>query len=197
MQKKRSVILVLVVVPLLLCMSFAQEEHPSQMKDFLGKLINFILLFGGLTYLLRKPLGKFFQQRSQSLEKSLREAKQSHEESSTRLNEVEARMERLGEEIAAMQKEAEASGKSLRGEVLEEARHAADRLKHLANQEIEMLTQSAVREIKHYTVTLAANLARQSIQDRLTEESHSSLIDKSIERLEKLHEKSNSDTQIC
>lgn len=196
MQQKKSTIMILLIVPFLLFMSFAEESHPSQTKDFLGKLVNFLLLFGGLAYVLRKPLGKFLQERSDSLEQALRGAKQSHEEAAEKLNQVESRLRKLDEEIEKMQQEAEAVGQSLHQHVLEEAKQAADRLKHFASREIEMLTQDAIREIKEYTVALAADLAQQSIQDRMTEEFHSSLIDKSIERIEKLHEKSNSDTKI-
>jgi F-type H+-transporting ATPase subunit b len=196
MRRKKSVILVLLFVPFLLFMSYAEESHPSQTKDFLGKLINFLLLFGGLAYVLRKPISQFLQDRSDSLGQALRGAKQSQKEAAERLIQVEARLEKLDEEIRTIQNEAEALGQSLRRDVLEEAKQASERLKRFANQEIELITQNAVREIKEYTVSLAADLAQQNIQDRLTEESHSSLIDKSIERLEELHEKSNPDTKI-
>ncbi|MEE8605456.1 MAG: ATP synthase F0 subunit B [Candidatus Aminicenantaceae bacterium] len=196
MLQKKFTLLILLVVPFLLFMSFAEESHSSQTMDFLGKLGNFLLLFGGLAYVLRKPLGKFLQERSDSLEQGLRGAKESHEEAAEKLNQVESRFGKLDEEIEKMQQEAEAVGQSFHQHVLEEAKQAADRLKHFASREIEMLTQDAIREIKEYTIALAADLAQQSIQDRMTEEFHLSLIDKSIERIEKLHEKSNSDTKI-
>lgn len=196
MHKNKSVILVLFLVPFLMFMSFAEESHPSQTKDFLGKLINFLLLFGGLAYVLRKPLGKFFQERSQSLEQALREAKESRQGALEDLNQVESRLAKLDEEIQTIKKEAEAAGRSLHQNMLDEARKASGRLKHLANQEIEMLTKNAVHEIKEYTIALAAEMAQQSIQDRLTGEYHSSLIDKSIERLDRLHERSNPGTTI-
>lgn len=196
MQNKRSIFLVVLLVPFLLFMSFAEESHGSQTKDFLGKLVNFLLLFGGLAYLLRKPLGKFLQERSDSLGQTIKEARQSQEESSARLKKVEERLSKLGEEIHAVQKEAEAAGRSIRQDILEEAKKATDRLKHFSSQEIEMLTQSAVREIKEYAADLAADLAKKNIQERLTEEYHASVIDKSIERLDQLHEKSNPDKTI-
>jgi F0F1-type ATP synthase membrane subunit b/b' len=59
-----------------------------------------------------------------------------------------------------------------------------------------MLTQVAIRDIRKHTADLATKLAQQSIQDRITEEYQSTLIDKSIERLEKLYEKSNSDKKV-
>lgn len=188
--------MILLIVPLLLFMSYAEESHASQTKDFLGKTLNFLLLFGGLAYLLRKPLGEFLRVRSDSLKKALREAKESREKAAEKMSDVESRLGKLDEEIGRLRREAEAEGQSLHQRIGEEAKKDSDRLKHFARQEIEMLTQEALREIKEYTADLAANLALQRIQDRMTEEYHSSLIDKSIERLDKIHEKSNSDTKV-
>jgi F-type H+-transporting ATPase subunit b len=196
MSQKRTILLVLLAVPFLMFMSSAEESHPSQTMDFIGKVINFLLLFGGLAYILRKPLGNFLKSRSEELERALNVAKESHQEAAERLNQVESRLGKLDEEIEKMQREAEAEGQSLRRSIIEEAKQDSQRLKHFTGQEIEMLTKDAIREIKEYTFALAAELAQQRIQGRMTEEFQSSLIDKSIERLEKLHEKSNSDTKI-
>jgi F-type H+-transporting ATPase subunit b len=196
MQRKKSILLILVIVPLLLFMSYAEESHASQTRDFLGKVVNFLLLFGGLAYLLRKPLGKFLQGRSDSLEKELRGAKDSREEAIERLATVEARLSTLDKEVEKLRLEAEKEGWALHQRIVEEARRDAERLKHFARQEIEMHTQDAVRGIKEFAAALATDLARQRIQDQMTGEDQSSLIEKSIERLEKLHEKSDSDTKV-
>jgi F-type H+-transporting ATPase subunit b len=196
MQQKTSILLVLLIVPFLLSMSYTEESHASQTKDFLGKVINFLVLFGGLIYLLRKPLGNFLQGRSDTLGKALQGAKESREEAAGRLTGVESRLGKLDEEIEQLRQEAEAEGRSLHQRIIEEAKQDSERLKHFAHQEIEMHTQDAVREIKEYTAALAADLALQRIQQRMTAEYQLSLIDKSIERLEKLHEKSSSDTKV-
>ena len=196
MKQKTSVFVILLIVPFLLSMSYSEESHASQTKDFLGKVINFLLLFGGLIYLLRKPLGNFLQGRSDALQKALQGAKESREEASERLTGVESRLGKLDEEIEQLRREAEVEGRSLHQRIVEEAKRDSERLKHFARQEIERLTQEAIREIKEYTATIATDLALKRIQDQITEDYQSSLIDKSIERLEKLHEKSNSDKTV-
>jgi F-type H+-transporting ATPase subunit b len=196
MKRKKSILLILMMVPLLLFMSSAEDSHPSQIKDFLGKVVNFLVLFGGLAYLLRKPLGKFLQERSTSLAKMLSGAKKSREEAVLRLDEVETRMEKLNEEIEKLRQEAESEGQFLQQNIMEKAKKDADRLKRFAHSEIEMLTKDSLRDIKEYTAAIAADLARQRIRDQVTEEYQSSLIDKSIERLEGLYEKSNPDKKI-
>lgn len=195
-QPKKTILLVLLVVPLFLFMSSAEDSHGSQTKDFLGKVLNFLVLFGGLAYLLRKPLGSFLQARSESVAKELRDARESREEAIERVASVEARLDSLDKEVEELRLAAEKDGQTLHQSLIEEARKDADRLKRFAQQEIEMLTQDSVRDIKEFAAALATDLARQRIQDRLTGEDQSSLIEKSIERFEKLHEKSNSDTKI-
>ncbi len=196
MPHKKPILLVLMIVPLLLFMSYVEETHASQTRDFLGKVINFLVLFGGLTYLLRKPLGRFLQGRADSLKKMLRGAKESREEAMEKLSGVESRLAKLDKEIEQLRREAETEGQALQQRIIEEAKHDAERLKHFARREIEMRTQDAIRDIKEYMADLATKLAQQKIQDRITEEYQSTLIDKSIERLEKLYEKSNSDKKV-
>jgi F-type H+-transporting ATPase subunit b len=196
MLQKKPLLLILLVVPLLLFMSYAEESHGSQTKDFLGKALNFLLLFGGLVYLLRKPLGKILQGRTESIGEELRSAKESREEAAEKLAKVETRLANLDKEVEKLRQEAHEEGKALHQRIVDEARRDAERLKHYASQEIEMLTQTAIRDIKAFAGALAADLARQKIQSLLTEEDQSSLIEKSIERLDMIHEKSNSDTKI-
>ena len=118
MAQKKGILLVLLVVPFLMFMSSAEESHPSQTMDFIGKVINFLLLFGGLAYVLRKPLGNFLKARSEELEKTLEVAKESHEGAAERLNQVESRLGKLDEEIEQMQREAEAKGQSLHQRII-------------------------------------------------------------------------------
>jgi F-type H+-transporting ATPase subunit b len=196
MPQNKPILVVLLIVPLMLFMSNAEEPHESQTRDFLGKIINFLVLFGGLTYLLRKPLGNFLQRRADSLKKMLRGAKESREEAMEKLAGVESRLGNIDKEIEQLRREAETEGQTLYQGIIEEAKQDTERLKHFARREIEMLTQVAIRDIRKHTADLATKLAQQSIQDRITEEYQSTLIDKSIERLEKLYEKSNSDKKV-
>jgi F0F1-type ATP synthase membrane subunit b/b' len=54
-----------------------------------------------------------------------------------------------------------------------------------------MLSRSGIKELKEYAVSLAAEQAMARIQKKITDQIHADLIDKSIERLEKLHEKAS------
>jgi F-type H+-transporting ATPase subunit b len=196
MRKRKSILLILLVLPLLLFMASAEESHGSPFKDFLGKAVNFFVLFGGLAYLLRKPMGSMLQARSDSLVDELEGAKKAHEEAARRLDEVESRVGKLDGEIEILMQEAESDGQSIQQRILQEAHKDADRLRQYAQSEIEMLTREAIHEIKEHTAAVAADQARQKIQEQMTDKFQSSFIDKSIKRLDKLHEKSNPDKTV-
>jgi len=91
-----------------------------------------------------------------------------------------------------MNQEAEGEGKGQKDQILVEARAEAERLKSLAQQEIEMLSQVGGRELREYAAELATLRAEERMKDRITSKDQIQLIDESIERLERLHEESGS-----
>jgi F-type H+-transporting ATPase subunit b len=164
--------------------------------DFLGKVINFVVLLGGLVYLLRSPLKNFLEGRTRSLDHALRETKESCRGAEKKLQEIENRLQDIGRETEQIRKDAEKEGQIIQERILQEAKAEANRLKFLSRQEIEMLTQAGIREIKRYAAELATALAQQRIQRKIKKEDQSLLIDQSIERLEKIYEKSSPDQEI-
>jgi F-type H+-transporting ATPase subunit b len=196
MRYRNVAFLILLLAPFLLFMSSAEEPSASNSADFLGKVINFLVLFGGLVYLLRKPLGNFLQRRADLLQSSMQEAKDTRQKAELKLNEVESRLEKLDEEVKKIRQAAENEGADLHKSIVQETNRETGRLRDLARQEIERIAKAGVLEIREHMANLATDLARRNISVRMTGEYQSSLIDRSIDRLEKLYEKSNADQKI-
>ena len=163
----------------------ADEEHSSNFRDFIGKTVNFIVLFGGLAYFLYKPIRNFLQKRSQEIEQGLKEAGDAQREAELKLREAKARLATLEDEVEKLKKEAEIEGQKER-----------ERIKYFAKQEIEMLMRAGIQDLKQYTAELASALAEERIKKKMSPEDQSFLIDKSIEKLDELYEKSNSRKKI-
>jgi len=193
---RKKILLMLLVLPFLVFMASEEEDHSSGLVDFLGKTVNFILLFGGLTYLLYKPIRNFLEKRGQDIQSSLKEAEDSRAEAEKRLKEIEARLAGLQEEMERIKQEGEAEGRRGKERTLQLAQQEAERIKHFTSQEIDSIIRSGIRELKEYTAELATALAEEQIKRRLSPEVQAELIDKSIERLDKLYEKSDSGQEI-
>jgi F-type H+-transporting ATPase subunit b len=190
MAARKHLLILLLVLPLLLFMAEDEEHQTSGSGAFLGKVVNFVLLFGGLTLLLRKPLRKFLDNRGTEIAQSLKQTRKNREGAEANLNSVQARLNEISLEIQEMNQEAEGEGKDQKDQILVEARDEAERLKRMAQQEIEMLSFVGGRELREYAAELATLRAEERINDRITPKDQMQLIDESIERLERLHEES-------
>ncbi len=192
MVPRKFILVLLLVLPLLLFMAEDEEHHPSGSGEFLGKVVNFVLLFGGLALLLRKPLRKFLDNRGKEIAQNLEQTRSGREEAEANLTKVQGRLDELSREIQEMNQEAEGEGKAQKDQILVEARVEVESLKRLAQQEIEMLSQVGGRELREYAAELATLRAEERINDRITPKDQTQLIDESIERLERLNEESGS-----
>jgi F-type H+-transporting ATPase subunit b len=157
----------------------------------ISKLVNFAILFGGLFFLLRKPLTAMLAQRTAAVAASLDEARAARCEAEARLAEARAKVEALEAELVRLRAEAETEGRREKERIREMAAQEAERLRTLARLEVEGHLKAGLRDLKAYTAELAASLAEERLKARLTADDQAALIDKSIAKLKSLHEESD------
>lgn len=167
------------------------EEHAGGggSGELIGKTINFLILFGGLAFLLRKRFAQFLSARTTGVKSDLDEAESSRTSSRRKLKSIQSRLAKVAKEAEAIKKEAEKQGKADHRRILSEARAEAQRLRDTATQDIETLGQFGIQELRAYTAELATQLARDRIKESIKKKDQSALIDRSIEKLETLYEK--------
>jgi len=190
MSGKNGILLVLVLLPLFLFLTPGEAEKAAGTADFAGKVVNFLLLFGGLGFFLYKPVRAFLENKTLEIRRSLEEAKSSRKEAEDRYEATMRRVEGLSGEIAKMKAEAEAQGNKEKARIAKQAEEEAARVLRLVRQEIDAHTQTGIREVRTFVAETATSLARERIRKNLVPDDHSLLVDKSIERLSKLDEKS-------
>jgi len=153
---------------------FAEEKEPGGLEVW--KWANFVVLAGGLGYLIGKKGGPFFAARSTQIRKDIVEAGEVRKEAETRAAEVDRRLANLEAEIAVLRAE---SGKEAEAEAGQFERHtAAEIAKTQANaeQEIAAAGKAARMELKRYCADLAVGLAEQKIRARMTPETQDGLV---------------------
>jgi len=193
MLKQKRILIILLMLPMFLCFASNEEaHHESNPMEFVGKVVNFLVLFGGLGFLLYKPARAFLDERRRTIETNIQEAEGTRRTSVEKLGAARSRLEKLAREMADVRAEAERAGLADKQRILDEAEKEAKRLKQSAGQDIELLSRFGARELRSFAAGRAAERARQRIRERLTPEGHARLIDRSIERLENLYEESNS-----
>jgi F-type H+-transporting ATPase subunit b len=162
---------------------------PSATMDFLGKVINSLILFGGLTFVLRKPLKAMLAKRTVDVGDAIHQAETGRSEAEAKAVASKGKLAGLEADVRVLKAEAEEEGRREAERISRAAAEEAERFKKLTRQELDEQVRRSVGELKAYAAARAADLARERIRRRLTPEIQSVLIDKSIDRLSKLHEK--------
>jgi len=191
MNKENKVLIILLMLPFFLFFSMNTEEesHTSPLVGYLGKVVNFLVLFGSLGFFLRKPLKSFLEGRGRDIDSSIKEAKKEQEETEKKYKQSVDRLQKLKEEFEEIRKAAEEEGQKRKEAIIRTSEKEAEKIKDFSRQEIEMFYQTKVRELKAYTAKLATELAQRNIKAKMTPERHSLLIDLSIAKLEDFHGK--------
>jgi F-type H+-transporting ATPase subunit b len=193
MGMRNQALAVLLLVPFFLFMVSEEGGEAAGKSDFLGKVINFVVLFGGLTYLLYKPLRNYLRKRSDGIRRALDEARQARLNAERKLQEAQKKLAVLGDEVGRIIKAAETDSFQAKENIRVLADKETERIKAFAGQEIEMQLRAGRQELKEYTAELAAALAEARLKEKITAQGHSRLIDKSIEKLAELYEKPHPD----
>jgi F-type H+-transporting ATPase subunit b len=159
-------------------------KNESSSRERLFDWINFILLVGVLVYALRKPLARFFAQRSSALEHALEEGRTALEAARVQLAGAEGKMRRLEEDIAVLKaaavREREAERERLQLAAEEEAR----RILESARAMIESATQAAKLELRSAAASEAVALAERMIRERLDEANRARLVSRFLQAIE-------------
>lgn len=158
------------------------EEHGDPMIWW--KWANFVLLAGGLGYLLRKNLPPFFRSRTEEIQKGITEAAALKKDADARLARMESRLQKLDAELAALRETAKAEI-TAEGERLQaETRAALTKVQSNAEQEIAAATRAASASLRAEAADLAVKLAAGRIQARMTPETQAELVSRFVGTLE-------------
>ncbi len=150
----------------------SQEKEPSQVWMW----ANFLLLAGGLGYLIAKNAPAFFAARSKKIVEDMEAARKLGQEAEARAADVERRLANLETEIAAMRTESQAQ---IAAETERLKAHSAAeivKVQALAEREIESAGKAARMELRRFTARLAVDLAQRKIEAGMTADTQNGLV---------------------
>jgi F-type H+-transporting ATPase subunit b len=168
-------------------LAFASEAG-GEGYDWAGfgwQLVNFAILATLLVVFVRKPLRDYLKARTESIKKSIEEARQARELAEKALAEVHERLKVKDREIAEVVAAAETSGQKEKEALIEEGERLAQKLIEQARSNIDYELKQAREAIKAEAVELAMELAEKKIKDKLGEEEQKKLFEDALQRLER------------
>lgn len=167
---------------------FAASETPEQHEGGhteLFDLINLIILVAVLVYVLRKPVGQFFANRSAAVRRGLEEGHAALEAARAELERADTRLERIEADIAEFKATAAAEWDAEIERLRRASHEERERIMASARQMIESATQAARLELKRTAASEAVSQAARMIEERLDDAGRARLVSRFLASVEK------------
>jgi F-type H+-transporting ATPase subunit b len=126
--------------------------------------INFLILGLFFWMLLKARLPQMFRERTNTIQKALKEAQTASAEATRRLNDIEARLAKIDSEVNQIKTEAEREAVAEDQRIKAAAEEDKNKVVAAAESEINAITRSARHELKTFAASLAVDIATKKIK---------------------------------
>ena len=161
-------------------------------RDFQGTVINFLVLVGLLTWVIRKKGNPALAARRAEVEKELAEAQRLRAEAEKRHMEAATRLEKLDEEMAQIRGDMTKAGEAERDRIVEQAEEKAARLRKDTSFLIEQQIKQLRKELTQQAASAAVGAAQELLQERTTDADQDQLAETYLKRLDEVIEERQS-----
>jgi F-type H+-transporting ATPase subunit b len=166
----------------------AGAEHGESLFSFLSRIANFLILAGGLYYLLRTPLSRYLDARGQQIRSDLEQAAVTRATASRRLADIEAQVQKLPGEIEALKARGKEEVAAEQARMARSAEAERSRLVEQVRREIDRQLQIARQDLTEHAADLAVGVARARLAQELTPEEQLRLVDRYVTQVGGRHE---------
>lgn len=169
--------------------ALAAEEgaEPNLFAGGLANALVTLIIFGIVVLILSKaawkPILKILNERERTIRDSIETARREREEAERLLSEYKAQLANAREEATAIVAEGRRDAEAVKQRLHEEARQEADELVQRARREIQLATDTAVKDLYDRTADVAVSLASSIIQKELTTRDHEQFVKESLAKM--------------
>ncbi len=146
------------------------ESSFDKGQDLIWRVMNFVVLAGGLTFLLRKPVAKGLESRRQGIRDQLDDLEKRKQEAEKELSEYQQKLNQLDKEVEKIVADYVKDGEAVKAKIIEEAKASAEKLQGQAKKNIEQEFEKAKKELRAemaaQAVVMAEELIKKNINDK-------------------------------
>lgn len=147
------------------------------------KFLNLFIFVIALTYFLRRPLTEAFRARRATIRRDLMRAQEEKNAALAKLEEVEARLARLDEEVTSIRAQSTREAADERERIRLATEAEVQKLREQARREIESAGKAARYELREFAAEQSVSLAEKIIRQDMRPEDDTRLINLEIEEL--------------
>jgi F0F1-type ATP synthase membrane subunit b/b' len=164
------------------------EAHGESLGAFLSRIGNFLLLAGGLYYLLRSPVKRYLDSRGQQIRSDLHSAAELRTQAMARMADIDARLKALPGELEALKARGKEEVAAEQVRIKQAAEAERQRLVEQTRREIDRQLQIARRDLTEFTADLAVGVARTRLSQGLSPADQQRLVDRYVAGVGGRHE---------
>lgn len=143
-------------------------------------MLNFLLLMGGLTFLLYKPVLKFINNRQQTIKKQIEDNAAAKKEAEEMLSEYQQKILNAEKEIDKIHADALKTMAAERESIISDAKLKAEEIYNKAKAERDYERDNAIKNLQNEVADVAVKLAENILDREISKEENLKLIDESI-----------------
>jgi F0F1-type ATP synthase membrane subunit b/b' len=173
---KRLILAVFLTLTALSAQENAEKSETAVEENMLLKWANFVILAGGLGYLITKTLPSFLRTRTAEIQHGISEAQAMKQQAEKLSADMDARLSALGADIEKFRTQARSEMEQEGARIREETARQIARLQEQAAQEIERTGKVARQMLKTYAAKLSLDLAEQNLRTRVDAPAEAGLV---------------------
>jgi F-type H+-transporting ATPase subunit b len=138
--------------------------------------LNFALVFGGIAYLIAKHGGAFFSANARAISASIREGTTAKEEADRQLQEVDAKISRLDQEVDGLRESARRDSVAETERLNVSGQAEIEKIQIAARAELGATERAAKQELRAMAASLAVERAGELVSSRMDKNIRSKLL---------------------
>jgi F0F1-type ATP synthase membrane subunit b/b' len=148
----------------------AEPDPADSTAGLIFRWLNFLIVFGGIAYLVAKSGGAFFQSNAKEIAASIVQATAAKEEASRELYAVEVKIERLDQDVAELREQARQNWAAESERLRTSGAAEIDKINQAARAELTASERAAQQLLRDIAASLAVKNAAALVGSRMNAE---------------------------
>jgi F-type H+-transporting ATPase subunit b len=161
----------------------AKPDPAESSTGLLFRWLNFLIVFGGIAYLIAKYGGSFFSANAKAISASIREATAVKVEADRELREVETKIARLDQDVAEMREEARRNWAAESERLNTSAQAEIEKIAHAAREELAASERAAQQQVREMAASMAVERAAALVSSMMNTEVRSRMFQSFLREL--------------
>jgi F-type H+-transporting ATPase subunit b len=137
----------------------AEPDPADSTAGLIFRWLNFLIVFGGIAYLIAKHGGAFFRGNAKEIAASIVEATAAKADADCELREVETKIARLDQDVAEMREEARRNWAAESERLYASGQAEIEKIAHAAREELAASERAAQQQVREIAASMAVERA--------------------------------------